>query len=226
MFKDFKKIKNFITDNFICGLHSSDKMVKNVSLFYLFYLLIRMNFALPIEFLFFLSLSGSNADAAGIVFLVYMTGTLLSVPLGILSDKIGRKKVMLLCSFSRLFSACLYAFAPSYSFLVFGALFAGVYRFTYPNVDSFLYESLVVSNQEEKYHECLSKLKSVAAFSLSVGALFCGIFYFLFSYRGVMLITVIPVLLAFIISFFLTEVPTKRVMTVHSAVILSVMMSF
>lgn len=205
MINRFNKIKNFIYENFISGLKSPNKMIKNVSLLYLYCFFIRMNFALPIELLFFVSLSNSYADAMKIFFIAYMTGTILGVPLGLLSDKIGRKKVAMLCSCCRLISAILYASAGTYSALIIAALFSGFYRFSSPNADTFLFESLASCNLKDKYHECLSKMKSVSSFSLSLGALFCGVFYYFLSLRGVVVVTVIPMFLAFSISLFLTE---------------------
>lgn len=205
MFNTLIAIKSFINENFIFGLKSKNKMEKNISLLYLFVLFIRMNFALPIELLFFAALSGSYSGATTIIFIAYITGTILGVPLGLLSDKIGRKKVAILCSFFRLASFVLYALANSYSFLIIGAFCSGFYRFTHPNSDTFLYESLASLNQTEKYHKAISKLKSVSSFSLGCGALLCGLFYHFLSLRGVIIITTIPMIGAFIISFLLTE---------------------
>ena len=205
MINKLKKINQFINENFILGLKSQDFMMKNISLLYLYCFFIRMNFALPIELLFFVSLSASYSDAMKIFFIAYMTGTILGVPLGLLSDKFGRKKVAMLCSFCRLIAAILYASAGTYSALVVAAIFAGFYRFSSPNADTFLYESLASRNLTEKYHECISKMKSVSSFALSVGALFCGVFYYFLSLRGVVVVTVIPMFLAFMISLFLKE---------------------
>lgn len=216
MINRLNKIKNFIYENFISGLKSTDKMIKNISLLYLYCFCIRMNFALPIELLFFVSLSSSYSDAMKIFFIAYMTGTVLGVPLGLLSDKVGRKKVAILCSGCRLISAILYASAGSYSALIVAALFAGFYRFSAPNADTFLFESLASCNLKDKYHECLSKMKSVSSFSLSLGALFCGIFYYFLSLRGVIVVTVIPMFLAFAISLFLTEAPFHKQSTVSN----------
>lgn len=210
MINKFVRIKNFVNENFISGLKSKNKMTRNVSLLYLYSFFIRMNFALPIELLFFASLSNSYSDAMKIFFIAHMTGTILGVPLGLLSDKVGRKKVAILCSFCRLLAAILYASAGSYSALIVAALFSGFYRFSAPNADTFLFESLASNNQVDKYHDCLSKMKSVSSFSLSVGALLCGVFYYFLSLRGVMVMKVIPMFLAFIISLLLKEGTVKK----------------
>ena len=155
----------FIEYKYSDHISAKHKMIKNISLLYLYCFCIRMNFALPIELLFFVSLSSSYSDAMKIFFIAYMTGTVLGVPLGLLSDKVGRKKVAILCSGCRLISAILYASAGSYSALIVAALFAGFYRFSAPNADTFLFESLASCNLKDKYHECLSKMKSVSSFS-------------------------------------------------------------
>ncbi len=202
----FHRVKTFVFENFIAGLKSTNKMEKNVSLLYLYIFFIRMNIALPVEILFFASLSDSYADAMKIFFIVYITATLLGVPLGLLSDKYGRKKIAMLCAFCRLMAAILYAVASSYSFLVIGAVFSAFYRFSSPTADTCLYETLSADNKLDKYHDCLSKMKSVASFSLSAGALLCGVFYYFLSLRGVMIVTIIPMLLAFFASCFFKEI--------------------
>lgn len=206
----YNQIKRFINKNFISGLKSKNKMRKNVSLLYLFSFFIRMNLALPIELLFFISLSDSYAKAMSVVFVAHMTSTCLGVPLGLLSDKIGRKKIAVLCSFFRLASFIIYAIAPCYEFLILGALFAGFYRFSSVNADTLLYESLASMRLKNKYHKAISKLKSVSSFSLGIGAVLSGLFYYFLSLRGVIIVTILPMTIAFILSFFLKEAPFHK----------------
>ena len=205
------RVKNFICENFIYGLKSQNKTEKSISLLYLYCFFIRLNIALPIEILFFASLADSYASAMKIFFIVFMTATILGVPLGMLSDKYGRKKIAVLCAFFTLISAFLYAIAPSYPYLVVGAFFGAFYRFSFPNADTYLYEILSADNRLDQYHECLSKMKSVSSFSLSAGALLCGIFYFFLSLRGVMIAGVIPILCAFVVSCLLKEVAVQKI---------------
>ena len=210
MYKAFFKIKSFIHKNFISGLKSKNKMRKNVFVLYLFSFFIRMNLSLPIELLFFVSLSGSYAKAMSIIFIAHMTSTCLGVPLGLLSDKIGRKKVAVLCSFFRLFSFILYALAPCYEILILGAFCSGFYRFSSVNADTLLYESLASMRLQNKYHKAISKLKSVSSFSLGIGAVLSGLFYYFLSLRGVIILTIFPMLIAFLLSFLLKEAPLHK----------------
>ena len=206
----FLKIKSFIYKNFISGIKSKNKMRKNVSVLYLFSFFIRMNFSLPIELLFFVSLSDSYTKAMSVIFIAHMTSTCLGVPLGLLSDKIGRKKVAVLCSFFRLSSFIIYALAPCYEFLILGALCSGFYRFSSVNADTLLYESLASMRLKNKYHKAISKLKSVSSFSLGIGAVLSGLFYYFLSLRGVVIITILPMLIAFLLSFLLKEAPFHK----------------
>lgn len=186
-----------------------NRLERNIYLMYIYNLFWKMQFSAPIEAVFFASITGDFIKAMSLYSIAYMTGAILGLPLGILSDRFGRKKISMLCAAARLIAAVFYALANSYLMLVTGALFFGVYRaLAGPNSDALVYESLRDLNRLDSYHQTISKCKSCSSFGLAVGAFFCCVFTFI-SLRLVMIMTIIPVSIAFLATLFFTE-PTSQ----------------
>ncbi len=194
-----------IIDLFDIRFKNKKGLEKNIPLMYLYNLFWKMQFSAPIEVIFFASITGNYTKAMSLYAIAYMTGAILGLPMGVLSDRFGRKKLAVLCSLARFIAAVLYAVSTSYSLLICGALFYGVYKaLAGPNADALVYESLRDLKCSEEYHQIISKCKSLSAFGLAIGALFCGLFA-LISLRAVMIATACSVCLAFVTTLFLTE---------------------
>ncbi len=197
-----RKIRHLIDFMDMRGL---SPMNRNIRLMYIYNLLLKMQFSLPIEAIYFAAVAGDFTLGMSVFAISYMTGSILSLPMGILSDIFGRKKITILCTFSRVMTAILFAIAPSYIYLVCGALFYGVYRaLVSANNDALLYESAIRAGRKEDAHQILSGYRSMSAAGLSVGALLCGLFV-LISLKAVMIANVVPMSIALFITFFLTE---------------------
>lgn len=197
----FMFFKNFFTTHF----KTKNGLERNIPLMYVYNLFWKMQFSGPIEAIFFASITGSYTKAMSLYAITYMMGTILGLPLGVLSDRFGRKKIGILCALARLIAAVLYATAGSYSVLIIGSLFYGVYKaLAGPNSDALIYESLQDLNRSYTYHQVISQCKSLSALGLSIGALLCGLFA-LISLRTVMIATAISVGIAFLTTLFLTE---------------------
>ncbi len=180
-------------------------MNRNIRLMYIYNLMLKMQFSLPIEAIYFAAVAGDFTLGMSVFAISYMTGSILSLPMGILSDIFGRKKITILCTVSRVLCAILFAVAPSYTYLVFGALSYGIYKaLVSANNDALVYESAIRAGRKEEAHQILSGYRSMSAAGLSVGALLCGLFVFI-SLRAVMCANIVPMTIALIITFFLTE---------------------
>lgn len=178
---------------------------RNIRLVCLYYLYTKMFFSLPVEVIFFTGIAGSYTKAMSIYALAYATGTICSLPLGVLADAWGRKKICITGAASRFTAAVIYAFAPSYEYLIIGSLFFGIYRgIGNANTDALIYESLKKLKQEETYHAVLSRVKIWPAAGLGLGSLLSGIFIY-FSMKTAMIATVFPMAAALTVSLFLTE---------------------
>lgn len=195
--------------NFIQSLQTNNRLERNIPLMYLYQLFWKMQFSLPIEVIYFASITGSYMRAMSLYAIGYMTGACLGVPVGFLSDKFGRRMITMFCTLARLIAAFLYAFAGSYEILVVGALFMGIYRsMGTTNNDSLVYESLIDLHRKEEYHRIISRCKSLSALGLALGALFGSIFIFI-SLKTAMVATLFPIAIAFVTTLFLKD-PLKQ----------------
>lgn len=201
VFSSFQRLWLF----FYCGLREKNLLKRNVPLIYLYEFFRRMDFAVPVLILYFEELTGSYMRGMSIFSIAYLTGAFLGIPLGVLSDKIGRKRVAMLCSFCRFLSYFFYAVAGNYFFLVVGGILAGFNRFSAPNIDTLLYETSEALGEKDVYHEALSKAKSIGAFALAVGACMCAVLCFLFSLHAVVIFACFAPFCSFLVSLKLKE---------------------
>ncbi len=184
-------------------------MERNIRLMYLYMLFSKMQFSAPIEAIYFAAVAGDFTRGMSVYAIAYMIGTLLNLPMGVLSDAIGRQKMIVLCAFARLCATVLYAIAPSYSMLVSGAVVYGVYRaLSSTNNDALVYESVIWSDIKDKTNEVMARYRAMSPLGLSVGSLMSGVFV-LISLKAAMIATIFPMTIAFSISLFLTN-PTMQ----------------
>lgn len=182
---------------------------RNIYLMYIYSLFSRFLFSTPVEVVFFSQVAGTYTKAMSLYAIMYTTGTVLGVPLGILADFWGRKKIALLCSFCQWLAYVLYATAFSYPALVLGAVLHGFYRaIAKPNADSLCYETLQMLDKKDGCHLLMSKCKSLALFGLSGGALGCALLS-VFSLRLTFIVTCVTVFIAFLSLCFIKEPPIR-----------------
>jgi len=100
-----------------------------------------------------------------------------------------------------------YAIGINYWWLVAGAVLGGLGRSFYSgNNDALLYDSLNKSERKEDLEKFLGHIGSAEQWALGIAALLGGILAAKFSFRLVMWLSVIPLFLCFITSWWLKEV--------------------
>ena len=107
-------------------------------------------FSSPILILFFNSVLNNYALSMTIYAAKSISCTLLEIPFGIISDRIGRKNIMILGAVTRLM--CFVIWAMSYSFvpLLLGAIIGGASdALASGNNDALLYDSLCDTKQKK-----------------------------------------------------------------------------
>jgi len=97
-------------------------MHKNIKLFYWSSFLVDFNFLGPVAILYYSHVSGSFALGMSIFSIVMLAQAILELPTGIYSDKIGRIKTIRLEAIIRCLAFFFYLIAPSYLYLVIGAI--------------------------------------------------------------------------------------------------------
>lgn len=79
------------------------KIERNIPLLKLFNLLLDFRFYAPIAIIFFTKVTGSFALGMSIFSAVMLTQTIFEVPMGMVSDYVGRKKTIIIGSLFSLF---------------------------------------------------------------------------------------------------------------------------
>lgn len=164
-----------------------------------------LRFFAPVLILYYQRVTGSYTLALSILSVVFISAALFEIPTGIFSDKIGRKKTVLLGTACCTLGLFLYAVGGSYWMLVLGAVFEGLSRSFYSgNNDALLHETLQESGQEHEYHSFLGKTSSMFQIAAAVAAIIGGILASV-SFGFVMWISVVPQMLCFLLALLISE---------------------
>jgi MFS family permease len=168
-----------------------------------------LQFCRSIPILYFASVSGSYALAAGVLSARMVTSALAEIPTGVFSDMIGRKKAIALGTGCITTAVLFYAIGVSYWFLVIGAILDGLAGAFYSgNNDALLYDSLDEDGTASDYaahYGTLNALNSVGALAASVS----GSIIASRSFPAAMWLSAIPQAVCLLISLRLTE-PKSR----------------
>lgn len=136
-----------------------------------------------------------------------ISAALLELPTGVISDKVGRKKTVVLGTIFSLTYAVIFALSKNYIWLVVGAIFEGVERaFFSGNNEALLYDTLKEVNREEEYSKYLGKTQSMYQVASMLGGAFGAVLlYVTSSYTVIMWLSVIPKVINLFISLLIYE---------------------
>lgn len=180
-------------------------MWRNIKLLALFNFFTDFKFHSAVLVIYFANVTGSYTLAMSLFSVVMVSSALFEIPTGIFSDLIGRKKTIMIGALFAIWSAISYAIGGSYWVLFIGALLEGISRSWYSgNNAAFLHDSLAEMGEGEKFAHYLGKTSSMFQLALMIGAVI-GSILAQWSFPLIMWLSVIPQILCFIISFFLTE---------------------
>ncbi len=177
-----------------------DNTKKNIKLLGLLNLLMDLKFYSAFAIIYFTAISGSMALGISIFSMSMISNAIFELPTGILSDRIGRKKTLILGTISSLIYSILFAISFNYIFLLIAALFEGLERAFYSgNNDALLYDSLKEDNMEKEYSTYLGKTSSMYYLASLISALVGTVLIGFTSIRFLMILTIIPKLINMII---------------------------
>jgi MFS family permease len=166
----------------------------------------------PVAIIYFSRVSGSFALGMSIFSIAMISSALFEVPTGIFSDRIGRRKTVILGALCAVLYSVFYAWGQFYWILVIGAIFDGLSQSFYSgNNDALLHDTLAQTNDEHKYDEFLGRVSAMFQVALGVSAI-CGSILASWSFPFIMWLSVIPQLLCVLLSFLLVEpkINTKK----------------
>lgn len=178
---------------------------KNIRLLTFFNFFLDFRLFAPVAVLYFQKVTGSFALGMAVFSLVFISSALFEIPTGIFSDKIGRKKTIVLGTLATITALVLYALGSSAIVLYIGAIFDGLGRSLYSgNNDALLHATLKESHQENEYHVFLGKTSSMFQLASAVASIAGGILAY-WSFSLVMWFSVIPAMICFMLALLMSE---------------------
>lgn len=178
---------------------------KNVKLLILFEFLIEFRLYSAIIVIYFAAVTGSYALAMSLLSIVMISAAVFEVPTGVFSDLVGRKNTVALGAIASILFVLFYAIGGSFWILAVGAVFEGLSRaFWSGNNDALLYDSFSKEEVEAGFTKYIGRLQSAGQAALAICAVLGGIVA-VFSLNLVMWLTLIPQVLALVVSLFLIE---------------------
>src|SRR3989344_68113 len=178
---------------------------KNIRLLTFFNFFTDFKLYAPIAIIYFSQVTGSFALGMSIFSIAMISSALFEIPTGVFSDRIGRKKTVILGAASAVVFSVFYAIGQFYWILAIGAVFEGLSRSFYSgNNDALLHDTLSESGSEHEYAHYSGKLRSMFQLALAASAI-TGSLIANWSFAVVMWISVIPQLFCLVLSCYLIE---------------------
>lgn len=163
-------------------------MIKNLRIFPIFEIFYRFTPHFLIAPLYYQEILGSYTLAMAVFSTTLISCSISEIPMGIISDFMGRKRTIIFASFCNFFSFLLFILAGIFeqysNVLCFSAaIVLGLSQALYSGtLDAFIYESIKASNQLEDYNRLYSRIKGLGAMSSAISALLSGILSYYYSY--------------------------------------------
>jgi len=178
---------------------------RNIKILTLFNFFTDFKLYAPIAVIYFTTVTGSFALAMGVFSLVMISSAVFEIPTGIFSDRIGRKKTIMLGAAAAVLFSIFYAIGQSFWILAIGAIFEGLSRAFYSgNNDALLHDTLAESKSVHLYGEILGKTRSMFQWALGISALVGGIIS-IWSFPLIMWLSVLPQVICLYYSFKIIE---------------------
>jgi MFS family permease len=108
-----------------------------------------------------MTLPNTTANQIGIFSAIgFFASFLLEIPSGILSDKIGHKKILVIAKILMIFSTLSFIYANSLIYFIFGSIFLSASTaFTSGTQDAFMHNTLIGLKKEKDYVKIIGKIK-------------------------------------------------------------------
>lgn len=165
----------------------------------------------PVAVLYFETVTGSFTAAMAIVAAGILASTVLEVPTGMLSDRIGRKATMIMGAISFCLYVLFMALAQDGPTLLLATLMAGLSdALVSGNNNALLYESLDPADRPTSYPRALARAGSAMQIALGVSAIGGGLVLLAGGdYRLLVWLSLLPQILRVILCFFVTNPPRE-----------------
>lgn len=179
---------------------------RNVFLIGVLNLLMDLKLYGVIAVVYYIKVAGNMTLGMSVFSVTMVASALFELPTGIISDKVGRKKTVILGAVASLIYSIILALSKNYFWLIFMAIFEGLERaFFSGNNNALLYDTLKEEGRENEYSKYLGKTNSMYQIASILGGLFGGIILYFTSYKVIMWLSIIPKVINLIISLLIYE---------------------
>lgn len=180
---------------------------KNLKLMYILNLMSEFKLYGVIAILFYINITGSMMLAMSIFSIATIASSILELPTGLISDKIGRKKTIIIGSICSLIYILILSISNNYIALVVASIFNGLeIAFFSGNNQAYIYDILSENLEQDNYNVYAGKSNSMLYLSGAISALIGSIIVFFTSYRFVIYLSILPKIIQLIISIMLKDV--------------------
>ena len=178
---------------------------RNIKLLYWFNFLTDFRLYGPFAIIYFSEIAGSYVLGMGIFSLTQLTSAFFELPTGVLSDRIGRRKTIILGAVFSSTAILCYAAAPGAIILFLGGFMEGIARSLYSgNNAAMLFDTLAEEDNESSYHHYFGRMSAMYQVALGIAALLGGLVG-VYSLNLVMWLSLPPQLCALGLSFWFVE---------------------
>ena len=161
------------------------KIRKNILLFKLYYLLADMWPLSVLAIVYFQQISGSYAFALGVFSIANIVQSIAEVPTGIISDRIGRRKTMILSSAITTLAFILFSVAGTFGYkyllILGGVIWAVADAFASGTDDAMMYETMEELRKTDKYDILYARSKTFGQIGMGLGALIAALVTYFYS---------------------------------------------
>ncbi len=158
---------------------------KNILLFKLYYLFSAVWPLAALAIVFFQKITGSYAFALGVFSIANIAQSVAEVPTGVISDKIGRRKTMILSSALTALAYIIFALAGTFAYkylLILGAvIWAVADAFASGTDDALMYETMEELNKADEYDIVYARSKTFDQIGMGMGALIAAVVTYFYS---------------------------------------------
>lgn len=134
---------------------------------------------------FFQRITGSYAFALGVFSIVSIVQSIAEVPTGIISDRIGRRKTMVVSAVLELLMSVIFALAGTlgykYLLIVGAVVWAFAEAFASGTDDALMYETMEELRKSDKYDILYARSKTFGQIGLGLGALVAAVVTYFYS---------------------------------------------
>lgn len=182
------------------------KTAMNIKLLGLLNLFMDLKFYDAFAIIYFTAISGSMVLGMSIFSISMITNALFELPTGIISDRVGRKKTLILGTIISLSYSIAFAIGVNYWLLVIAAILEGLERAFYSgNNDALLYDTLKEAGLEKDYKTYYGKVSAMYKVAAIIAVLVGGVLVYFTSIRFLIILTIIPKLINLFICFKITD---------------------